>query len=99
MIVGLRMATGRTRGLGTHTICATVVTGLEHGALEECAEVFGQDICTTSRGRGKIFFELASIESVKKVCFLNTVFSNGTKYLSSAAVKVTFGRQIQRLSG
>jgi len=61
------MATGHTYGLVTHTICATVVTGLEHGALEECGEIFGRDI-RTNRSRGKIFFEIPSTESVQKVC-------------------------------
>lgn len=61
------MATGRAHGLVTYTICATVVTGLEHGALEECGEIFGRDI-RGNRGRGKIFFELSSTESVRKVC-------------------------------
>lgn len=60
------MAAGCTRDLVTYTICATVPTGLEHVALEECTEVFGRDI-RTRRGRGKIFFDLSSIDSVQKV--------------------------------
>ena len=60
------MATGCTRDFVTYTICATVPTGLEHVALEECTEVFGRNI-RSRRGRGKIFFELSSIESVQKV--------------------------------
>lgn len=54
-------------GLITYTICATVPTGLEQGALEECRELFGQGI-RTRRIRGKIFFDLSSTESVRKVC-------------------------------
>lgn len=60
------MASGCTHDFVIYTICATVPTGLEQGALEECTEVFGRDI-RTRRGRGKIFFELASTESVQKV--------------------------------
>ena len=62
------MAAGCTHSLvNTYTICATVPTGLEHGALEECGELFGHGI-RTSRSRGKIFFDLASTESVREVC-------------------------------
>ena len=53
--------------LVTYTICATVPTGLEQGALEECGEVFGRDV-RTRRSRGKIFIDLTSTESVRKVC-------------------------------
>ena len=61
------MAAGCTHNLVTCTICATVPTGLEQGALEECGEVFGRDI-RTRRTRGKIFFDIDSGESVRKVC-------------------------------
>ena len=61
------MAAGCARDLVTYTICATVPTGLEHVALEECTEVFGRNI-RTKRGHGKIFFDLSSIDSVQKVC-------------------------------
>ena len=61
------MAAGCAHSLVTYTICATVPTGLEQGALEECGELFGRGI-RTSRIRGKIFFDLASTESVREVC-------------------------------
>lgn len=60
------MAAGCTNGLVAYTICATVPTGLEHGALEECGELFGRDI-RTRRSRGKIFFGLTSVKSARKV--------------------------------
>ena len=60
------MAAGCSRDFVTYTICATVPTGLEHVALEECTEVFGRNI-RSRRDRGKVFFELSSIESVQKV--------------------------------
>lgn len=60
------MAAGCARDLVVYTICATVPTGLENGALEECAEIFGRNI-RTSRGRGRIFFDLSSTESVREV--------------------------------
>lgn len=60
------MAAGCTHGVIIYTICATVPTGLEHAALEECEEIFGRGI-RNSRGRGKIFFELTSTESVQEV--------------------------------
>jgi len=60
------MAAECTHSLVTYTICATVPTGLEQGALEECGEVFGRGI-RTRRARGKIFFDIASDEHVRKV--------------------------------
>ena len=50
----------------TYTICATVVTGLELGALEECREMFGPNT-RGKKTRGKIFFELDSLKNVQQV--------------------------------
>lgn len=66
------MAAGCARDLVVYTICATVPTGLENGALEECAEIFGRNI-RTSRGRGRIFFDLSSTESVRELFKLHSV--------------------------
>ena len=75
------MAVGCTRDFVTYTICATVPTGLEDVALEECTEVFGRNI-RSRRGRGKIFFELSSIESVQKVRQVAKLFQHFVILLS-----------------
>jgi len=60
------MASNRASSGPVYTVCATVTTGLEPGALEECREIFGPST-QGRKTRGKIFFELDSLKDVQQV--------------------------------
>ncbi len=48
------------------TIIATIPTGLEKGAADECKEVLGRSNVVSERG--KIVFPLHCLEELSKVC-------------------------------
>ncbi len=53
------------KGTGLCTIVATVPTGLEKGAAEECKQVLGRGDVVSERG--KIIFQLHCLEELAKV--------------------------------
>lgn len=55
---------------GIITLEATVDTGFESVALDECLEVFGKDLVSTSKARGRVFLSVNQ-HQYHKVCYLN----------------------------